>query len=88
MLVQQPEFNALFCNYLDDLSDYLTGDSSELPKASVEDIADLMQNDLGSTMRKETGVVLDVYKRQRLHRPHGIRQETVAEHLQCRKVQL
>ena len=57
VLVQQPEFNALFCNYLDDLSDYLTGDSSELPKASVEDIADLMQNDLGSTMRKETGVV-------------------------------
>ena len=23
VLVQQPEFNALFCNYLDDLSDYL-----------------------------------------------------------------
>ena len=66
VLVQQPEFNALFCNYLDDLSDYLTGDSSELPKASVEDIADLMQNDLGSTMRKETGVVFAEADRQSL----------------------
>lgn len=66
VLVQQPEFNALLCDYLDDLSGYLSGDIAELPEASVTDIADLMQNDLDSTMQKETGVIFAEADRQAL----------------------
>lgn len=66
VLVQQPEFNTLLCDYLDDLSGYLSGDIAELPEASVTDIADLMQNDLGSTMQEETGVIFAEADRQAL----------------------
>ena len=50
-----------FCNYLDDLSDYLTGDSSELPKASVEDIAELraQANTLETTLMVGKGGITE-----------------------------
>ena len=41
-LVTMPECSQFLCDYLDDLSTYMTGDSSELPQLQPDDVADLL----------------------------------------------
>lgn len=60
----QPEVNEFFCDYLDELGDYLTKESDTLPELDVNDIADLMQVDLATRMQKETGVTFAEADRQ------------------------
>ncbi|MGN1402734.1 MAG: zinc ribbon domain-containing protein [Ruminococcus sp.] len=60
----QPEVNEFFCDYLDELGDYLIKGSDTLPELDVNDIADLMQVDLATRMQKETGVTFAEADRQ------------------------
>ena len=66
-LVTMPECNQFLCDYLDDLSTYMTGDNSELPQLQPDDVADLLQEELGSKLTKETHVVFAEADRKSLN---------------------
>lgn len=66
-LVTMPECSQFLCDYLDDLSTYMTGDSSELPQLQPDDVADLLQEELGSKLTKETHVVFAEADRKSLN---------------------
>lgn len=50
------EINGVICDYITDLSAYLTKKSDEMPEVQAETFADLMQDELAGTLEKETGV--------------------------------
>lgn len=66
-LVTMPECSQFLCDYLDDLSTYMTGDNSELPQLQPDDVADLLQEELGSKLTKETHVVFAEADRKSLN---------------------
>lgn len=66
-LVTMPECNQFLCDYLDDLSTYMTGDNSELPQLQPDDVADLLQEELGSKLTKETHMVFAEADRKSLN---------------------
>lgn len=50
------EINGAICDYITDLSAYLTKKSDEMPEVQAETFADLMQDELAGTLEKETGI--------------------------------
>lgn len=64
VFIAQPEVNEMVCDYLDDLSNYLTKETDTLPELDVNNIADLMQDDLATRMQKKTGITFAEADRQ------------------------